>query len=66
MEAVVTALKLDRIIPVGHDAGGPAAVNFALRHPERTEAVCLMNAFYRRCAGPARAGVHRAVFEQGP
>ena len=31
---------------VGHDAGGPAAVNFALKHPERTAAVTLMNAFY--------------------
>jgi haloalkane dehalogenase len=45
LEAVVEALGLDKIIPVGHDAGGPAAVNFALRHPDRTAAVILMNAF---------------------
>ena len=46
LEAVVEALGLDKIIPVGHDAAGPAAVNFALNHPGRTAAVILMNAFY--------------------
>ena len=34
LEAVVEALGLEKIIPVGHDAGGPAAVNFALKHPD--------------------------------
>lgn len=42
---------IDKIIPVGHDAGGPTAVNFALRHPERTAAICLMNAFYGDAPG---------------
>ncbi|MEM5329135.1 alpha/beta hydrolase [Paraburkholderia sp. JHI2823] len=51
LEAVVEALALDRIIPVGHDAGGPAAVNFALKHPERTSAVVLMNVFYGASPG---------------
>lgn len=51
LEAVVAALELGRIIPVGHDAGGPTAVNFALAHPERTAAVCLMNAFYGDAPG---------------
>jgi pimeloyl-ACP methyl ester carboxylesterase len=51
LEAVVEALGLERIIPVGHDAGGPTAVNFALKHPERAAAVCLMNAFYGDAPG---------------
>jgi pimeloyl-ACP methyl ester carboxylesterase len=51
LEAVVEALALDKIVPVGHDAGGPAAVNFALQHPNRTAAVCLMNAFYGEAPG---------------
>lgn len=51
VETVVDALGLDKIIPVGHDAGGPAAVNFALKHPERTAAVTLMNAFYGEAPG---------------
>ena len=51
LEAVVEGLALDKIIPVGHDAGGPAAVNFALRHPDCTAAVTLMNAFYGEAPG---------------
>ena len=51
LETVVRVLDVDRVIPVGHDAGGPAAVNFALKHPERTHAVCLMNAFYGDAPG---------------
>jgi haloalkane dehalogenase len=44
--AVVDALNLDTLIPVAHDAGGPAAVNFALRFPRRNAAVALLNSFY--------------------
>jgi pimeloyl-ACP methyl ester carboxylesterase len=51
LEAVVETLALDKVIPVGHDAGGPAAINFALKHPERTAAACLMNAFYGDAPG---------------
>jgi pimeloyl-ACP methyl ester carboxylesterase len=51
LEAVVDALALQEIIPVGHDAGGPAAVNFGLKHPDQTAAVCLMNAFYGDAPG---------------
>ena len=36
---------------MGHDAGGPTAVNFALKHPDRTAAVTLMNAFYGDAPG---------------
>ena len=39
LETVVEAFGLEKIIPVGHDAGGPTAVNFALKHPERAAAV---------------------------
>jgi haloalkane dehalogenase len=44
--AVADALALHMIIPVAHDAGGPAAVNFALRYPHRTAEVALLNSFY--------------------
>lgn len=46
LEAVVEALAIERIIPVAHDAGGPTAINFSLKHPARTRAVVLMNVFY--------------------
>jgi haloalkane dehalogenase len=48
---VVAALSLDKIIPVGHDAGGPTAVNFSLKHPTRSAAVTLINAFYGEAPG---------------
>ena len=51
LEAVVEALGLEEIIPMGHDAAGPTAVNFALKHPDRTAAVTLMNAFYGDAPG---------------
>ncbi len=51
LEAVVEALELEQIIPVGHDAGGPTAVNFALKRADRTAAVTLMNAFYGDAPG---------------
>ena len=44
--AVVDDLGLDQVVPVAHDAGGPAAVNFALRHPGRVAAVAMLNSFY--------------------
>jgi pimeloyl-ACP methyl ester carboxylesterase len=46
LEAIVEALGLDRIIPVGHDAGGPAAINFAIEHPDRVASLCILNTFY--------------------
>lgn len=51
VEAVVEAMALEKVIPVGHDAGGPTAVNFALAHPDRTASVVLMNVFYGEAPG---------------
>jgi haloalkane dehalogenase len=51
LEAVVRELRLEKIIPVGHDAGGPTAVNFGIQNPGQTAAVCLMNAFYGDAPG---------------
>lgn len=44
--AVVDDLKLQSIIPVGHDAGGPAAVNFALDNQDRVDSLVLLNCYY--------------------
>ncbi len=46
LEAIVEALHLERIVPVGHDAGGPAAINFAIDHPDRVSSLCILNTFY--------------------
>jgi pimeloyl-ACP methyl ester carboxylesterase len=46
LEAVVEALGLDRIVPVAHDASGPAGINFTLAHPARVESLCILNSGY--------------------
>jgi haloalkane dehalogenase len=46
LKASVEALHLDRIVPVAHDASGPAALNFALEHPDRVESVVMLNSAY--------------------
>ncbi|MGQ4347985.1 alpha/beta fold hydrolase [Streptomyces sp. SAS_275] len=45
-EAVIDQLNLDKIVLVGHDAGGPVAVEYALAHPERVERLILMNCYF--------------------
>jgi haloalkane dehalogenase len=49
--AVADALNLDKLVPVAHDAGGPAAVNYAIQNPQRASAVCLLNVFYASAPG---------------
>lgn len=46
LKAVVGQLGLGRIVPVAHDASGAAAINFAIGHPEWTEALVILNAAF--------------------
>ncbi|MEW6268394.1 MAG: alpha/beta fold hydrolase [Thermodesulfobacteriota bacterium] len=46
LAAVVDELGLEGFVLVGHDASGPAAINFALDHPERVAGLVLLNSFY--------------------
>lgn len=46
LQAVVEGLQLGKIVPVAHDAAGPAAINFALEHPESVHGLCLLNTLY--------------------
>ena len=48
LAAVIDALALSEPILVGHDAGGPVVVNFALEHPSRISALVLLNTYYGR------------------
>ena len=45
LQAVVDGLGLGTIVPVAHDASGPAAINWALRHVEQTAALVLLNTY---------------------
>ena len=46
LDAVVRYFKLDRAIPVAHDASGPAAIDWSLAHPDQVSALVLLNTFY--------------------
>jgi haloalkane dehalogenase len=46
LDAVIRYFDLQQASLVAHDAAGPAAVNWALDHPDRTASLTLMNAFY--------------------
>ena len=48
--ALLDTLKIDRVAVIGISAGGPAALQFALRHPNRTAALVLLSAITRRTA----------------
>jgi pimeloyl-ACP methyl ester carboxylesterase len=42
--ALLDALNIEQVAVFGHSAGGPATMQFALRHPERTSAMVLLSA----------------------
>ena len=46
--ALLDTLAIDKVAVVAISAGGPAALQFALRHPDRTEALVLLSAISRR------------------
>lgn len=46
LRAVLDALDLRHVVLVGHDAGGPDAIDFALDQPARVERLVLLNTYY--------------------
>jgi pimeloyl-ACP methyl ester carboxylesterase len=52
MAALLDALHIGRAAIVGQSGGGPVALQFALRHPDRCAALVLESALVRNYAGP--------------
>jgi haloalkane dehalogenase len=50
IRAVVDFLNLDRIVPVAHDAGAVAAIDYVLANPQRITGLFLLNSFYGDCS----------------
>ncbi|NBD23085.1 alpha/beta fold hydrolase [Paenibacillus glycinis] len=50
LHAVVEHLGLGKIVPVAHDASGPAGVNYAIDYPEHVDSLCLLNCAYGTAA----------------
>jgi haloalkane dehalogenase len=46
LDAVISQLRLDRVVLVAHDASGPPAIDWALAHPERVAGLVLLNTYY--------------------
>ena len=46
LEAVIERLGLGKVILVAHDSSGPAALNFAIDHPEKVASLCILNSAY--------------------
>jgi pimeloyl-ACP methyl ester carboxylesterase len=50
LDAVITQLRLQRVILVAHDASGPPAIDWALDQSDRVAGLVLLNTYY--CAMP--------------
>lgn len=50
LDAVISGLRLDRVVLVAHDASGPPAIDWALDHPECVAGLVLLNTYY--CSMP--------------
>src|SRR5277367_6750722 len=50
LEAVIEFLGLGKVVLVAHDSSGPAAINFAIDHPEKVASLCILNSAYDNSA----------------
>ena len=62
--AMLDALYIDKVTVLGISSGGPSAVHFAARHPNRTNAL-LLDAAVLLSIAPAGSEIERAIFESG-
>ena len=62
--AMLDALCIDKVTVLGISSGGPSAVHFAARHPNRTNAL-LLDAAVLLSMAPAGSAIERAIFESG-
>jgi haloalkane dehalogenase len=46
LEAVIGQLGLRKVVPVLHDLSGQSGIDWALDHPDETEALVLLNTYY--------------------
>jgi haloalkane dehalogenase len=54
LDAVVASLPDPKVVLVAHDASGPPAIDWALDHPDRVEALVLLNTYYHWMPGLRR------------
>jgi pimeloyl-ACP methyl ester carboxylesterase len=64
--AMLDARDIERATIVGFSSGGPSAVHFAARHPDRTTALLLEAAILLPFSPPINAALQRAVLTAAP
>jgi pimeloyl-ACP methyl ester carboxylesterase len=65
LASLLDVLSIDRVCVMGTSGGGPTALQFALRHPERISALVLQSAISQRHVQPGRTTntlIGRALF----
>ena len=53
LRTIANALGHEKVIPVGHDGGGPTAINFALANSGKVSSLVVLNTFYGDSPGLA-------------
>jgi pimeloyl-ACP methyl ester carboxylesterase len=61
LKALLDAMRIERAHVVGHSMGALVALEFALRHPQRTLSVVALNAVYDRTPAQREAVMTRAA-----
>src|SRR5262245_22992801 len=55
MASLLAALRIDKVCVIGTSGGGPTALQFALRHPQRVWALVLQSAVSQQFVEPRRS-----------
>ncbi|MCK9342348.1 MAG: alpha/beta hydrolase [Massilibacteroides sp.] len=64
---LLDALGIDKVYAIGASAGGPPTYEFAIRHPERTNAIVVIDGVSRTYSMPDQAGsIQQALFLSDP
>jgi class 3 adenylate cyclase/pimeloyl-ACP methyl ester carboxylesterase len=63
LETVVDALGLDQFVLYAYSAGGPTAIEYAARHPERVSRLILAATFAKQLNDPRRAEGLRSMIQ---
>jgi len=65
LDVVIKQLNLGHVVLVAHDASGPPAIDWALRHPDQMAALVLLNTYYIAVFGERRVPLSLQNLQHG-